>query len=434
VCLQENILSTGPDALVCTGGSVQLAAAGDPEGSFLWEPADFLDDPTSQTPVSTPPNDITYTVTYTNLCGQTQVGVVNVQVEDLELSISGNVNINCNNALSTLTVSSNFGVSTDYSWSTDDGTFNTGTNAPSVVVAAGGTYLVSGSFQENCFATAEVDVIADFEAPVFSLSSAGDIDCNTSSTALTSTNLGLGYTFSWSTANGSLTGPPNTPNTTATSAGTYSLSVTDTGNGCASTETITVANLIVFPTIVPGTADSLSCRNLQSEITGTVVTPTGAQFSWTTLEGNIVSGANSLAPVVNAPGWYIFTVTNPANGCSSVDSVLVVSEEQVEIDLTTLVFPNIFSPNNDGTNDRWVPYLLAEPNFELLSYFTTYDLKVYNRWGGLVFDTAGTPRAWEGRDEGNTLETGVYYYIVNYEVSCGTNGDSPASGSVHLVR
>lgn len=434
VCLQENILSTGPDALVCTGGSVQLAAAGDPEGSFLWEPADFLDDPTSQTPVSTPPNDITYTVTYTNLCGQTQVGVVNVQVEDLELSISGNVNINCSNALSTLTVSSNFGISTDYSWSTDDGTFNTGTNAPSVVVAAGGTYLVTGSFQENCFATAEVDVIADFEAPVFSLSSAGDIDCNTSSTALTSTNLGLGYTFSWSTANGSLTGPLNTPNTTATSAGNYSLSVTDTGNGCVSTETITVANLIAFPTIVPGVADSLSCRNLQTEINGTLVAPAQGQFSWSTFDGNIVSGANSLAPTVDEPGWYIFTFTNTANGCSSTDSVFVASEEQVEIDLSALVFPNIFSPNNDGTNDRWAPYLLNEPDFELLGYFTTYDLKVYNRWGGLVFDTAGTPRVWEGRDEGNTLDEGVYYYIVNYEVSCGTNGDSPARGSVHLVR
>lgn len=434
VCLQENILSTGPDALVCTGGSVQLAAAGDPEGSFLWEPADFLDDPTSQTPISSPSNDITYTVTYTNLCGQTQVGIVNVQVEDLELSVTGGLNLNCNNATSTLTVTSNFGPTTDYVWSTTDGEFNTGIDAPSVVVAAGGTYLVSGTFQDNCTATAQVEVNADFNAPEFDLASDGDLDCITSSVALTSTSLGAGYTFGWSTANGSLTGPPNTSNTSATSAGTYTLSVTNTGNGCAATETIAVADLTAFPTIVPGTADSLSCRNLQSEITGTIVTPAEGQFSWTTFDGNIVSGANSLAPTVNEPGWYIFTVTNPENGCTSVDSVFVVSEEQVEIDLTSLVFPNIFSPNNDGTNDRWAPYLLAEPDLNLLSYFTNYDLKIYNRWGSIVFDTNGTARAWEGRNEGDLLNEGVYYFIINYEVSCGTNGDSPTSGSVHLVK
>jgi gliding motility-associated-like protein len=434
VCLQENILSTGPDALVCTGGSVQLSAAGDPEGSFLWEPSDFLDDPTSQTPISSPPNDITYTVTYTNLCGQTLEGTVNVQVEDLVLSIAGSVNLNCTNDVSTLTVTSNFGPSTDYLWSTSDGEFDTGTDAPSVIVSAGGTYLVSGSFQENCTATAQVEVNADFAAPDFSLSSAGNLDCVTSTSTLTSTNLGLGYTFSWSTANGSLTGPPNTPNTTATSAGTYNLSVTNTGNGCSATETIEVADLTAFPTIVPGAADTLSCRNLQSEIVGTIVNPSQGQFSWTTFEGNIISGANSLAPTVNQPGWYIFTVTNPENGCTSTDSVWVVSEEQVELDLSTLVFPNIFSPNNDGTNDRWAPYLLAEPDLDLMSYFTKYDLKIYNRWGSVVFDTNGSTRVWEGRDEGNDLEEGVYYFILNYTLSCATNADSPASGSVHLVR
>lgn len=434
VCLQENILSTGPDALVCTGGSVQLSAAGDPEGSFLWEPSDFLNDPTSQTPTASPPNDITYTVTYTNLCGQTQIGVVNVQVEDLELTVSGGLNLNCSSSTSTLTASSNFGPTTDFSWSSEDGEFMTGTDSPSVVIADGGTYLVTGTFNEGCTATSEVSVNADFEEPEFGLTASGDLDCITTSVTLTSTGLGSGFNYNWSTMNGSISGSSVESGVTANSEGTYTLTVTNANNGCVSSEVIDVNDLTEYPTIVPGFADTLSCRNLQTEIIGTIVTPIQSQFSWTTFDGNILNGANSLAPSINAPGWYYISVTNPANGCMSADSVLVISEEQVEIDLTTLVFPNIFSPNNDGTNDRWTPYLLVEPELDLMGYFTEYDLKVYNRWGTLIFDSNGSPRAWEGRDEGTEMSTGVYYFILNYEMACSTNAKSPATGTIHLVR
>jgi hypothetical protein len=51
---------------VCTGSSSQLIAmvsGGTGTYSYLWEPATYLDDPTSSTPISTPEADITYTVT-----------------------------------------------------------------------------------------------------------------------------------------------------------------------------------------------------------------------------------------------------------------------------------------------------------------------------------------------------------------------------------
>jgi len=46
-------------------------------------------------------------------------------------------------------------------------------------------------------------------------------------------------------------------------------------------------------------------------------------FSWSTAEGHILEGAETLTPLVNQPGWYILTATNLENGCQASDSVLM---------------------------------------------------------------------------------------------------------------
>ncbi|MGL2986519.1 hypothetical protein ACSVH5_02885, partial [Flavobacterium sp. RSSA_27] len=53
----------------------------------------------------------------------------------------------------------------------------------------------------------------------------------------------------------------------------------------------------------------------------------GATYSWIASNGgNIVSGADTATPTVNAAGTYTLTVTNPANGCTATDIVLVTTQ------------------------------------------------------------------------------------------------------------
>lgn len=56
--------------------------------------------------------------------------------------------------------------------------------------------------------------------------------------------------------------------------------------------------------------------------------------------------------------------------------------------------PNVLTPNNDGFND----VLLAG-----------YDLKVYNRWGNLIYSGRD---GWDGRYKGKLLAAGTYFYVV----------------------
>lgn len=72
----------------------------------------------------------------------------------------------------------------------------------------------------------------------------------------------------------------------------------------------------------------LTCTASQTTLNATASTvPTGATIAWTTTGGNIVSGGNTLSPVINAPGTYTLTISNtyqPGNiVCSTTASVTV---------------------------------------------------------------------------------------------------------------
>lgn len=66
--------------------------------------------------------------------------------------------------------------------------------------------------------------------------------------------------------------------------------------------------------------------------------------------------------------------------------------------------PNAFTPNGDGDNDLFTPF----PNWRFVD---RVDMRIYNRWGNLVFDTADPNINWTGMSaDGKTVADGTYYY------------------------
>ena len=93
-------------------------------------------------------------------------------------------------------------------------------------------------------------------------------------------------------------------------------------------------------------------------------------------------------------------------------------------------FPNVFTPNGDGDND----FFMAITPF---SYIESIDLKIYNRWGQLIFESKNPYFQWDGSrfDNKESVPAGVYYYtcIIN---SIRLTGIEPLSiqGFLHLFR
>lgn len=88
--------------------------------------------------------------------------------------------------------------------------------------------------------------------------------------------------------------------------------------------------------------------------------------------------------------------------------------------------PNIFTPNDDHIND--VFKIDAYVNY----CFDIYNIKIYNRWGRLVFESNDFFFAWNGTDkDGSTLPEGTYYYTLQGEFR---NYVNKKQGFVKLLR
>ncbi len=74
-----------------------------------------------------------------------------------------------------------------------------------------------------------------------------------------------------------------------------------------------------------------------------------------------------------------------------------------------VIIPNAFSPNGDGLNDIFyaqgifIQNLTGKPALD-------YMLRVYNRWGELLFETNDINKGWDGNYKGEAAEIGVYIY------------------------
>ena len=85
--------------------------------------------------------------------------------------------------------------------------------------------------------------------------------------------------------------------------------------------------------------------------------------------------------------------------------------------------PNVFTPNNDGSNDEF---------FIETAFVSSIDLIILNRWGQVVFQTSELSSTWNGKFNGKEATDGVYFY--KYE-TVGINGDVLSGhGNLTLIR
>lgn len=93
---------------------------------------------------------------------------------------------------------------------------------------------------------------------------------------------------------------------------------------------------------------------------------------------------------------------------------------EITIFPSEIIIPNIFSPNNDVVNDEFVIYGIND----------LFDIKIYNRWGNLVFDQNPYENNWNGENSnGKKLSEGQYFYILKNDQE-----QIKLIGSIMLVR
>ena len=103
-------------------------------------------------------------------------------------------------------------------------------------------------------------------------------------------------------------------------------------------------------------------------------------------------------------GWITLRVTN-AGGCSGEDGIFLTDSCE-----ETCFVPNAFSPNDDRLNDVFRPV-----GNDLRSQ--GYVFRIFDRWGGLIFETSDLGTGWDGRVNDRICSEGIYFYTVEFVTS-----------------
>lgn len=150
-----------------------------------------------------------------------------------------------------------------------------------------------------------------------------------------------GLAYEWSNPSGLPIAQDGGPGAVVFGPGFYRVEVQRTDNGCTATSAVLVLEDERLPQLQAGPDTLVSCRQDRVRLSADFSTESGtAQWLWQTADGLILSGADSPQPQVGEPGVYLVQLTDPLNGCTAVDSVLVADGRlfpQAQIDASPLL-------------------------------------------------------------------------------------------------
>lgn len=174
----------------------------------------------------------------------------------------------------------------------------------------------------------------------------------------------------------------------------YTYQVSD-ANNCSATGTFTIDEPAQL--IIEAGEDRELIIGGSVNIAAQTVSGTPVQYQWSPATGLSCTDCSTptASPVQNVT--YTLQATD-ANGCTSVDSLHIVVTEA-----TILLVPSAFSPNEDGMNDILRP---------VTKNIVSYQFRIYNRWGLKLYEGTEADAGWNGKNNGNYVEIGVYVYVV----------------------
>ena len=258
-----------------------------------------------------------------------------------------------------------------------------------------GNYPITVTDSLNCEDTFSVDVFYNINQLV-----------NASTSTVIDTSWGM-EPFSYLWSNGQIT-----PHADSLCDGTHSVTVTANGGpfACPYTEGFTIDPI----TVILNHDDAIVDCEYDIPLEGIIiiVNPDGGtpnySFLWST--GDTIDRIKDNLH----PGKYYVSVFDN-NGCQ-LDTSIIISA------LGPDCIPNVFTPNNSGTNNVW--------ELENAFLYKESTITIYGRFGKKVYESVGYDTPWDGtNNKGRAVPDGTYFYIINLG-----NGHDPIRGTVTIIR
>ena len=276
---------------------------------------------------------------------------------------------------------------------------------PAAVPGNSGTYFVRVTSDKGCVSN-DSTIASISPRPVVNAGNDAEI-CEGAAVQLNSTGSNI-TSYQWSPSSG--VSNATIPNPVALPKQTTLYILTVANNNCKSSDSL----MIVVNKLPKADAgpDKVILAG-QSVVLNGAADGTNISYTWT--PPDYMTAAGTLTPTVSPPASQVYTLHVTSNkGCGvAIDDVLVKVYKG-------LFIPNAFTPNNDGLNDTW--------NIETLAAYPVAEVKVYNRYGQLVFDNHGISKPWDGKFKGTLLPPGAYVYTIDLK-----NNSAIIKGVVFII-
>jgi gliding motility-associated-like protein len=424
-----------PDAIECEGLTISFGNSSQEATTYFWdfgEPQTSADTSNAFSPTHTFAGPGTYTVSLTASSGGACVNTTTQEItinDPILVSITAPASV-CftGNAVDFDGTMSgppgteftwNFGPDASIQTSQDedvsDVTFSTTGNV---------TISLTGTFEE-CIETAEHELYI-YAPPTIDFTLAPGLQC----APFTAQFIDLSFAetpinYFWEFGDGSTSTDQN-PTHYYPNVGNYPITLTITTDaGCIDTLTLLQADLVnVRPNPVAGFSVTPDFTDICNSEVQMIDESQGAvsYFYWFDDSTIFYMGENP-NPIhqylYDGMHYPIQVVTNEW-GCRDT------ARSELYIEPWSLFVPNTFTPDGDEFNNVWLPQHYLD--------ISEWELRVYNRWGQVLFESSDPTLGWDGTYNGRMVQDGTYGYTIRYKTCEPLNPNHFISGHVNVLR
>jgi len=270
-----------------------------------------------------------------------------------------------------------------------------------------GTYeLIWTVSNGSCEPVSDTVVVTIKPYPIIDFTANRLLGCAPLGVAFTNLSTPMGDDCLWEFGDGAISADCG-DNYHVYSPGIFDVSLTVTTDGCTTTETqsdfITVvaipeATFTILPDVINITNTTVDFNNTSTNAT---------LYSWNFGDGT--ANSSEFEPTHTYPetigGEYdVMLIAKNEYGCADTAFKKVVYE-----DIMIFFIPNAFTPDATGINDKFSPVFTSriDPNY--------FNLKIFNRWGEIIFESYDINIGWDGMYNGVIVQDGVYIWSIEFK-------------------
>jgi len=412
--------------IACAGQVTTIGIPADtiPGTTYTWTPTTGLSNPAINNPTVNTSSNLSYLLIVQHVCVDSVT--VNVTAEPISAISPDQIVLCSDNPIVTLSGNS-FGTGQNFVWSTQPNysdTLNTQLwDSTAVINQTAGivTYYFRVESANGCIEDdTTVVVISDLTIDV----TPDKYICQGDTISLTATNnfTGNPMDFFWSPASEIIGAIDVETITVAPLINTtyYVTAVND--SGCVFKDSVLVEVSLLNEAMVIVTVDLDSLLEGTSTMVHAQPEP-GYVYSWEPAQYVAdPTAANTLASPEKTT-IFTCTVSDPRNASCSYKKGVEIEVYEIHCGEPEIFIPNAFTPNYDGEHDK---YRVEGQVIEKL------ELKIYNRWGQLVFETTDKEEYWDGKFKGELVDPEVFVYHL--QVTCVDGQEFLKKGNITVIR